>query len=267
MDHQPSPREAPAPALTAQLTAARFGNHDEFSQMAEPYRRELQAYGYRMLGSLQDAEDLVQETFLRAWRRLDTYEGRAPFRAWLYKIATHLCLDSLARRPRRALPALTHPAADPQAQPAQPIEEPVWLEPIPDDLTADPNENPEARYSSRESVTLAFLAALQALPPRQRAVLILCDVLDWRAGEAAQMLGMTTAAVNSALHRARVTSTRRYGGAGLGAVHAQPPDETTHAILSRYVRAWESADVDGLVALIKGDATFAMPPTPSWYQG
>jgi RNA polymerase sigma-70 factor (ECF subfamily) len=203
---------------------------------------------------------------LRAWRRLDTFEGRASFRAWLYKIATNACLDALDKRRRRSLPMSTHPAAGPHQPLDPPLSDSVWLEPLPDDLIADAGENPEARYTLRESVTLAFLVALQTLPPRQRAVSILCDVLDWQAKEAAGCLGLTVSAVNSALHRARVTLARHYHGQGRKI--AFPLGETPlRDLLDRYVQAWETADVEVLVGLLKEDATFAMPPTPSWYRG
>lgn len=247
--------------------SVRAATQDEFIRLAEPYRRELQVHCYRMLGSLLDAEDLVQETLLRAWQKLDTYEGRASFRAWLYKIATNACLDALERRPKRALPPTTHPPANPGDPLAPPITEPVWLEPFPDEWLDEVETNPEARYEARESITLAFLSALQILPPRQRAVLILRDVLDWQANEVAELLGLTVSAVNSALHRARTTMAKHYRARGLESIRAQPTDEKMRALLERYIRAWESADIDGLIALLKEDATFPMPPSPSWYHG
>lgn len=254
------------PGLASRLAAARSGDHLEFDRLTEPHRRELQVHCYRLLGSLYEAEDLVQETMLRAWRRLDTFEGRASFRAWLYKIATNACLDVLDQRRRRSLPMSTHPAADPHQPLDPPMSDSAWLEPLPDDLIAAAADNPEARYALRESVTLAFLAALQTLPPRQRAVLILRDVLDWRASEAADCLGLTVSAVNSALHRARVTLTKHYHGQECEILF--PLGETRwRALLDRYVRAWEAADVEELVSLLKEDAALAMPPTPSWYHG
>ena len=253
--------------VDARLAAARKGDRHEFSNLTEPYRRELLAHCYRILGSLHDAEDMVQETMLRAWRRLSTFEGRASLRAWLYKIATNACLDALDKRPRRTLPAAMYPAADPQQPLLPPVAEPIWLEPYPDDLLPDADANPEARYTARESITLAFLAALQSLPPRQRAVLILCDVLDWRADEVAELLETTVSAVNSALHRARATLAQRYHAGGLDAADVSTADEATRYLLDRYVAAWESADVAGLTALLREDATFSMPPVPSWYRG
>jgi RNA polymerase sigma-70 factor (ECF subfamily) len=254
------------PGLAGRLAAARAGDHLEFGRLTEPHRRELQVHCYRLLGSLHEAEDVVQETMLRAWRWLDTFEGRASFRAWLYKIATNACLDALDKRRRRSLPMSTHPVADPHQPLDPPMSDSVWLEPLPDDFIAAAAENPEARYTIRESVTLAFLVILQTLPARQRAVLILCDVLDWRAKEVADCLGLTVSAVNSALHRARVTLAKHY--------HNQRPEPVSplgetrwRDLLDRYVRAWETADVEALVGLLKEDAIFAMPPTPSWYRG
>lgn len=255
------------PVEASRLAAARAGDQHEFGGLTERYRRELQVHCYRILGSLQDAEDLVQETMLRAWRRLDTFEGRAPLRAWLYKIATNACLDALDKRPRRALPPALHPASDPGGPIAPPIAEPIWLEPLPDDWAAEAAAGPEARYAARESVTLAFVAALHTLPPRQRAVLILRDVLDWRASEVAELLGLTVSAANSVLHRARVTLAKHYHGKDRETLRPTLDDETMRLLLSRYVRAWETADIAELIALLKDDATFAMPPTPSWYRG
>ncbi len=255
------------PATATQLAAARAGDQREFSGLTEPYRRELQLHCYRILGSLQDAEDVVQETLLRAWRRLDTFEGRAPLRAWLYKIATNACFDALEKRPRRVLPTAQYAPADPRQPFAPPVAEPIWLEPYPDDLIAEPETGPEARYSLRESVSLAFLAALQSLPPRQRAVLILCDVLDWRASEAAQLLNITVSAVNSALHRARVTIHHRYQARDREVVSDASLDNRLRQLLDRYVQVWEAADVDGLVELLREDATLSMPPLPTWYAG
>ncbi len=253
------------PATASRLAAARSGDQHEFSNLTEPYRRELQLHCYRMLGSPQDAEDLVQETMLRAWRRFDTYEGRASIRAWLYKIATNACLDELDRRPRRSLPQLTRPPADPGKPFISPLVEPIWIEPLPDDLIADPDGSPEAQVAMREGVTLAFVAALHALPARQRAALILRDVLDWSASETSQLLDLTVPAVNSALHRARVTLAKHYHRAG-GRDAVPPAGHGRDSVLDRYLRAWESADVAALTALLKEDISLSMPPSPSWYR-
>ncbi len=248
---------------------AKLTNLDQqaFSALTETYRRELQAHCYRMTGSLQEAEDMVQDTLLRAWQRRDTYAGRGPLRAWLYRIATNLCLDRLDRQARRSLPvAMQTPL--PAGQPLPPaILEPVWLEPCPDDLLAPEAENPEARYGLRESVTLAFMIALHLLPPRQRAVLILRDVLDWPASEAAELLGLSVPAVKSALHRARTTLSSHYQTIRLDKLSLAGLDERRQGQLDRYARAWEMADVDALAALLKADATFSMPPNPGWARG
>jgi len=246
------------------LAAARQGDSQRFSELTEPFRRELQVHCYRILGSLHEAEDMVQETMLRAWTRLETYEGRASFRAWLYKIATHACLDLLDRRhSRRLLPSQVGPATNPEDGIAPPSTEPVWLEPIPDEWLEDISAvNPEAHYSESESISLAFLIALQKLSPRQRAVLILRDVLDFSALQTADVLDLTVSAVNSALHRARASLSQDYQR-----VEIQPNDERTQSLLDLFLKAWENADVEGLVALLKADATLAMPPSPSWYQG
>ncbi|NIO39566.1 MAG: sigma-70 family RNA polymerase sigma factor, partial [Burkholderiales bacterium] len=253
--------------ITSTLASARAGNRDAFSALAEPHRLELQAHCYRMLGSAQDAEDLVQETLLRAWRRLDTYAGRAPFRAWLYKIATNACLDVLDRRPKRTLPVAKVEASDPGEPLAPPISEPIWLEPYPDELLAASDSNPEARYDARESISLAFLTALQVLPPRQRAIVILRDVLDWRAREVAESLDTTVSAVNSALHRARTTLAKHYQTRDVEGIKSAPADDALSTLLDRYVRAWERAEIDTLISLLTEEVTFPMPPSPSWYQG
>ena len=247
------------------VAAALAGDQNEFGDLVEPYRHELRVHCYRMLGSLHEAEDMVQETFLRAWRRLETYAGRASLRAWLYRIATNVCLDALEKRPRRTLPVRSQPPAEPSALPAPPLTELIWLEPFPDDLLDDVEPTPEARYALHESITLAFLTALQLLPPRQRAVLILRDVLDWDAGEVAELLDTTVSAVNSALHRARVALNKNYSAEPL--VNLRLTDPATRALLDRYVETWEQADVPGLLALLREDVMVSMPPSPTWYSG
>lgn len=246
------------------LEAAKSGDQQQFSELVEPYRRQLQVYCYRLLGSLQDAEDAVQETMLRAWRRLDTFEGRASFRAWLYRIATNISLDILDRAVRRGLPTTLYNRADAQSLDVKTINDPIWLDPFPDEWLDETTPSTEARYALQESVTLAFMTALQVLPPRQRAVLVLCDVLDWRASEVAQLLDITISAVNSALHRARSTLTKHYHFTAAERTKISP---TTRSLLERYVRAWEATDVAGLVSLLKEDATFAMPPSAAWFLG
>lgn len=255
----------PNPSQLEHLAAARQGDPQHFSELTEPFRRELQIHCYRILGSLHEAEDMVQETFLKAWKRIGTYEGRASFRSWLYKIATNTCLDFLdSKRSRRILPFQSIPASDPQTI-LPPSHEMTWLEPLPDEWLEDVDAvDPEAHYSESESVSLSFLTALQLLPPRQRAVLILRDVLDFSASETAEVLELTISSVNSLLHRARRTLAENYQSQ----VPIKPlTDEKTQWLLDCYVRSWKTADVDGLVALLKWDAIIAMPPSPSWYQG
>ena len=239
----------------------------DFGAQTEQHRRELLVHCYRMLGSLEDAEDLVQETLLRAWRRRDTYARRAPLRAWLYKIATNACLDVLAQRPRRSLPTARGEPADPAAPSAPAPTEPIWLEPFPDAWLAPESDNPEAHYTLRESVTLAFLTALHLLTPRQRAVLLLRDVLDWPASEVASALDLSVPAVKSALHRARTLVSRRYQAVRPEALAGQAADPARRALLEQYVQAWEMGDAVALTRLLTADATFSMPPTPDWYRG
>lgn len=269
--HNPRSANPSARASTTadaeELLAVR-GDPQRFGELVEPYRRELQIHCYRILGSLHEAEDMVQETMLKAWKRVETFEGRASLRSWLYKIATNTCLDFLdQKKSRRLLPVNVLPASDPRLQIMPPLPEMTWLEPFPDEWLDDKTAiNPEAHYTDLESISLAFLTALQVLPSRQRAVLILCDVLGFSAREAAEVLEQTVSSVNSALHRARKTLNERYQGKSEG-TSAQANDERSQWLLDHFVKAWESADVDGLVALLKEDAVLAMPPSPSWYQG
>jgi RNA polymerase sigma-70 factor, ECF subfamily len=255
--------------MARHLAAAQSGDANAFSELTEPYRRELQVHCYRILGSLHEAEDMVQETLLKAWKRLSTYEGRASFRAWLYKIATNTCLDFLdQRRSRRLLPLDVNPASDPNTSILPPAVEMTWLEPFPDEWLRDTQAaDPEARYTDLESISISFMTALQFLPPRQRAVLILRDVLDFSANETADVLEITVSSANSALHRARATLAQRYQGREVEPSASSANDERTQWLLDHFVQAWETADVEGLVALLKADAMFAMPPSPSWYQG
>ncbi len=251
------------------LAAARGGDARQFGELAEPYRRELQVHCYRILGSVHEAEDMVQETMFKAWKHIGSYEGRASFRSWLYKIATNTCLDFLDTRPsRRQLPHQIAPAADPDAAIAPPSSELLWLEPLPDEWLEDTTAiNPEARYSQYEGISFSFLTALQVLPPRQRAVLILRDVLDFSAQETAEVLGLSLSSVTSALHRARKSLGRHHHG-GIPDWPGNPAgDEKSKQLLDGFVQAWQAADVNSLVALLKQDAILAMPPSPSWYQG
>jgi RNA polymerase sigma-70 factor, ECF subfamily len=252
------------------LAAARQGDHEAFTSLTEPYRPELLVYGYRLLGSFQDAEDLIQETLLRAWTRLASFAGRSTFRAWLYKIATNTGLNVLAHASRRSLPMQASSPPDPADAPSYeaPDAEPLWLEPILESyVDAGVTSSPEAVYSLRESVSLAFMVALHALPPHQRATLILRDVLDWHAAEVAEFLDMSVPAVNSALQRARATLARQYHPIGLDAIETPTLTPALQTLLSRYMQAWATNNVDALISLLKEDATFAMPPQSAWYDG
>jgi RNA polymerase sigma-70 factor (ECF subfamily) len=239
------------------MTVQEIVDEDEFTRLTDPYRRELLAFCYSMLGSVEDAEDLVQETYLRAWRSFGGFEGRSSLRSWLYRIAANRCLTALERRPRRPMPSgLAGPAEDPDvpllgAEPGT-----TWLQPFPAD--------PAVIVEGRDSVRLALVAAMQHLSARQRAVLILREVLAWRAAEAADVLGMTPTAVNSALQHARARLARA------GHVEeelTEPAEPDRRALLGRYVTAFENADVAGLVALLHEDAVMEMPPFLTWFEG
>jgi RNA polymerase sigma-70 factor (ECF subfamily) len=252
----------------ALLARARAGDEDAFRLLTDPYVRGLHVHCYRLLGSLHDAEDLHQETLLRAWRRLGGFQGRSSFRTWLYKIATNACLDALDQRSRRLLPDAYAPPDDPAEPPAPPEEEAMWVEPYPDGLL-DPSGDgdPAARYDALESIELAFVAAMQCLSPLQRAVLILRDVLGFSAREAAAVLETSATSVNSALRRARATLERRLPADARSESALAQLASGEASLLARFVRAWDDADVDGLVALLREDAILTMPPTPSWYAG
>jgi RNA polymerase sigma-70 factor (ECF subfamily) len=251
------------------LARARRGDREAFGRLCEAHRHGLQLHCYRMTGSLHDAEDAVQEALLRAWRRLDSFEQRGPFRGWLQRIATNACLDALERRPRRVLPESLGGPAEPTVQPGAPAEVP-WLEPYPDSLfeaLPDESPGPEARYDLRESVELAFVAAIQFLPSRQRAVLLLRDVLGWPAAEVAALLGTSVASANSLLQRARRTLDERRP---LHRWHEGSPGRLAareRELLARFVRAWESSDLDGVARLLREDAVMSMPPQTEWYAG
>ncbi len=246
------------------LGLAKAGDQQAFEQLIEPYRHELLVHCYRILGSFEDAEDMLQETFVRVWKRLNTFEGRSSLRAWFYKIATNACLDALDSRRVRGLPRELYARGDPNQPLPQPSPEVIWIEPFPDAMIdPQPSMYPEARYEVLESITLAFMAALQKLPGRQRAALLLCDVLGWSSNEAAEILDLSTAAVNSALQRARETMKkpveRKSASSRL--------NEQLSALLTRYVAAWEAADSAALVAVLREDVALTMPPIPVWFGG
>jgi RNA polymerase sigma-70 factor, ECF subfamily len=264
---QPKP---PGPDATDRelLEAARGGDESAFQRLVERHRRDLHAHCYRMLGSLHDAEDALQEAMLRAWRGLPRFEGRSSLRTWLYTIATNTCLNAIARRPARTLPIDYGPPADPHDD-REPVVESTWIEPYPDQQigVADGLSAPEARYERRESVELAFVAALQHLPPRPRAVLILREVLGLSAREVAEALDTTIASVNSALQRARRTVRKRMPPLSQQATLRALGDERIRAGVEDYSDALERGDVDAVITMLTEDATWSMPPLPQWYAG
>src|SRR6266571_3002204 len=242
------------------IEGARRGEGDAFGRLVEPYRPELHAHCYRLLGSVHDADDALQDALLRAWRGLPGFNDRRPLRPWLYKIATNVCLDLAARRPRRWLPVDYRSAGG---------DEPVWVEPYPDEQLGLPDgyASPEARYEQREAVELAFIAALQHLPAQQRAVLILRDVLGFSAKEVAAALDTTPASVNSALQRARETAKARLPGQSQQAAMRSLGDKRLRDLVQRFTDALEAGRVEAIVAMLTEDARFALPPYPGWYRG
>lgn len=263
----------PSPSATAKekelIEAAREGDEEAYRRLVEPYRRELHAHCYRMLGSVHDGEDALQDALLRAWRGLGRFERRSSLRSWLYTIATNACLDLIARRPKRVLPIDYGPAADPHGGPGEPLVESVWVEPYPDERLGleDGFAAPAARYELRESVELAFVAALQHLPATQRAVLILREVLGFSAREVAATLETTVASVNSALQRARKAVDERLPEQSQQQTLRSLGDERVRALVESYMDAWQRGDVDAVVSMLAEDATFAMPPLASWFGG
>jgi len=251
------------------LEAARRGDEDAFGRLVGQNRAELHAHCYRMLGSVPDAEDALQEALLGAWRGLPRFEGRSSFRSWLFTIATNACLKAIERRPKRVLPIDYGPAADPHDRPGKALVESVWVDPYPDEKLGleDGFAAPGARYEQRESVELAFIAALQHLPARQRAVLILRDVLGFSAREVAEALQTTPASVYSALQRAHKTVDQRLPEQSQQATLRSLGDVALRHVVDGYVDAWERGDVDAVVAMLAEDATMAMPPIPTWYAG
>lgn len=233
---------------------------EEFPALTDPYRRELFAHCYRMVGSVHEAEDLVQETYLRAWRSYHDFEGRSSLRTWLHRIATNVCLTSLEGSRRRPLPTGLGRPGSTAGDPLETLDDALWLQPVPDSLVADPAD----QAAARDTIRLAFVAALQQLPPRQRAVLILRDVLAWRAAEVADALEISTAAVNSVLQRAHAQLAK----AQLSEDSVTAPVAEEHQeLLDRYVTAFWEKDVESIVALLKHDAIWEMPPYVGWYQG
>ena len=259
------------PAIREQelLAAARGGDENAFARLVDERRLELHAHCYRMLGSVHDAEDALQECMLRAWRGLAKFEGRSSLRSWLYTIATNTCLNAIEKRPKRVLPVDYGPASDPHVPPGDPVVESVWVEPYPDEMLGleDGLAGPEARYEQREGIELAFVAALQHLPPNQRAALILREVLGFSAKEVAEHLDTSVASVNSALQRARAAVEERVPDQTQQATLRAVGDDEVRDLVERWVEAWERNDVEAFTSMLAEDATFAMPPLASWYQG
>jgi RNA polymerase sigma-70 factor (TIGR02960 family) len=264
-DARETERPCGAAVVTEQLLArARRGDEEAFGQLVDPYRHELQFHCYRILGSLQDAQDMLQETLLAAWRGLDGFEGRASLRAWLYRIATNRCLNALRDRGRR-------PPLEPMVELPEPTRrtEPIWLEPYPDillDSIPTTTPGPDVRYETSEAIGLAFIAALQRLPPRQRVVLVLRDVLGFPTAEVADMLDTTTVSVKAALQRARATLDTHLPAPSRGRAPL-PRSPRELEVVGRFVAALENGDIDGVVALLTHDAWLTMPPEPYEYQG
>jgi RNA polymerase sigma-70 factor (ECF subfamily) len=251
------------------IEAARHGDADAFERLVEPHRRELHAHCYRMLGSLHDAEDAFQDAQLRAWRGLRRFDGRSSVRTWLYKIATNTSLDVIGKRPKRVLPLDRGPASDPFDGPGEPLVETVWIEPYPDEQLGlqDGYAAPDARYEARESVELAFVAAVQFLPATQRAVLILREVLGFSAREVAEALDTSVASVNSALQRARKTVEDKMPAESQQATLRALGNDKVERIVERYMEALGNADVDAVVGMLAEDAAWSMPPAATWYRG
>jgi RNA polymerase sigma-70 factor, ECF subfamily len=251
----------------ALLRAARAGDEDAFQPLVEPYRGELQAHCYRMLGSVHDAEDALQEALLRSWKGLKRFEGRSSLRSWLYTIATNTCLNQLAKRPKRVLPVDYGPSWDPHDGVGEPVVESVWIEPYPDEHVADGLASPEARYEQREAVELAFVAALQHLPANQRAALILREVLGFSAAEVADALETSVPSVNSALQRARKTVDEKLPEQSQQATLRALGDDRLRELVESYMDALDRQDVNAVVAMLAEDAAWSMPPLASWFRG
>ncbi len=252
----------------ALLKAAAAGDEAAFGELVEAHRPELRAHCYRMLGSLHDAEDVLQDALLHAWRGMASFEGRSSVRSWLYAITTNAALDALRRRSRRELPVDFGPAAGPGADMADAVHDPIWLEPFPDRmLSADVRLSPEARYEQRESIEVAFMAAVQGLPPLQRAVFLLREVMGFSAAEIAGQLSTTTGSVTSALQRARARVQRGLPGQSQQDALRELGDAAIRDTVQRYADALERGDPDTLIGMLTRDATWSMPPIPTWFAG
>jgi RNA polymerase sigma-70 factor (ECF subfamily) len=251
------------------LRAAQRGDEGAFERLIAPYRGELQAHAYRMLGSLHDAEDALQEALLRAWRGIGRFEGRSSLRSWLYTIATNAALRLIERRPKRVLPIEFGPSADPHGTRDEPLIESVWIEPFPDERlpAEETSASPEARYEQREGVELAFTAALQHLPPRQRAALILADVLGFSPGEVATALDATPASIYSVLQRARKATDERLADRSQLETLDSLGDDRVREIVDSFMQAWEAADIERIRSLLTEDCVLEMPPWPEWFDG
>jgi RNA polymerase sigma-70 factor (ECF subfamily) len=253
------------------LEAAKGGDEQAFAQLVEPHRGQLHALCYRMLGSTHDADDALQDAMLRAWKALPGFEGRSQLSSWLYRIATNVCLNQIAKRPKRVLPVdYGGPSDDPHDAAAPPTLESIWIEPYPDELLGDDIEGPlapEAHYEQRESLELAFIAALQHLPPNQRAALIMSEVLGFSATETAKALETSTASINSALQRARKLVEEKGPRESQQAALRALGDDELNDVVERYMQAMESADVDGLISMLSEDASWSMPPQSGWFSG
>ena len=250
------------------LAAARDGDQDAFRHLVEPHEARLRAHCYRMLGSMHDAEDAVQDTLVKGWRGLAAFDGRSAVGTWLYKIATTTCLNAIRSRSRRALPVeIGFPSEDPAAAAGTPLPESVWVEPFPDAAFGTAVESPEAAYELRESVELAAVAAWQHLPANQRAALLVTDVLGFPARDAAELLETSTASLNSALQRARALVAQRVPDRSQQATMRQVGDATIDAAVERFLQAMDAADADAVVGLLREDATWSMPPQPAYFAG
>ena len=252
--------------MRVQLAAQRLDERPE-GTLVERYRGELHTHAYRMLGSVHDAEDAMQDALLRAWRGLPRFDGRSALKSWLYRIVTNTCLDLIKKRPKKVLPIDHGPPGDAHDGPGVPLTESIWIEPYPDEALADGRAAPEARYEQRESVELAFVAALQHLPARQRAVLILREVLGYSASEVADTLETSAPAVNSALQRARKTIDETLPERSQAQTLRALGDDRVTEMVESYMEAWERGDVEAVTAMLAEDAAITMPPMASWFRG